>query len=149
MSDCVGPIRHDTEEDIKAILANSKTIAVVGVSHKEERASTRVARYLREQGYKVIPVNPKYTEVLETTCYPDLKSVPEHIDVVDIFRNLEAIPGIVDEAIEVGAGAVWMQLDLAHADAAEKARCAGMRVVMDKCMKIEHARIAKQPRSML
>ncbi|MEM5786559.1 MAG: CoA-binding protein [Syntrophobacteraceae bacterium] len=143
MTECTEANRPDQEENIKAILDSSKTIAVVGVSHKEERASTRVARYMRAQGYKVIPVNPKYKEVLETTCYPDLKSVPEHIDVVDIFRNVEAIPGIVDEAIEVGAGAVWMQLELVHAEAAEKARCAGMRVVMDKCMKIEHARLAK------
>ncbi|MHC1724625.1 MAG: CoA-binding protein [Syntrophobacteraceae bacterium] len=129
--------------EVTALLNDSKTVAVVGISHKEERDSNRVARYLQQHGYKMIPVNPKYKEVLGETCYPDLKSIPEHVDVVDIFRNIEAIPPIVDEAIEIKAGAVWMQLGLAHEEAAEKARAAGIRVVMDKCMKIEHSRVSK------
>lgn len=142
MDQCILCASGASDEDIKDIVTKSKTVALVGISHKEERDSNRVARYLREHGYKVIPVNPKYKEVMGETCYPDLKSVPEHIDVVDIFRNVEAIPGIVDEAIQVGAGAVWMQLGLAHEEAAEKARGAGLRVVMNKCMKIEHARLS-------
>jgi predicted CoA-binding protein len=137
------PGKPVSDEEVKTMLEQSRTVAVVGISHKEERDSHKVAKYLQEHGYKVIPVNPKYQEVLGETCYPDLKAVPGHIDVVDIFRNVEAIPGIVDEAIEVGAGHVWMQLGLAHEDAAEKARRAGISVVMNKCMKIEHARLIK------
>jgi uncharacterized protein len=132
-----------TDEDVKTILNNIQTVAVVGVSHKEARDSNRVFRYLRDQGYRVIPVNPKYTEVLGEACYPDLKSIPEHVDVVDIFRNVEAIPGIVDEAIEIGADVVWMQLNLVHEPAAAKARCAGLRVVMNRCMRMEHLALAE------
>ena len=127
----------DNYEEVESIIKNSKTVAVVGVSHKEERDSNMVFRFLRDHGYRVIPVNPKYREVLGEKCYPDLKSVPEHVDVVDIFRSVDAIPAIVDEAIEIGAGAVWMQLGLVHEEAAQKARRAGLRVVMNRCMKIE------------
>jgi uncharacterized protein len=135
--------KNASEEEVAEILKRARTIAVVGISHKEERDSHKVARYLEDHGYEVIPVNPKYKEVLGKKCYPDLKSVPEHIDLVDIFRNVEAIPGIVEEAIEVKAGCVWMQLGLAHAGAAEKARQAGLSVVMNKCTKIEHHRLTK------
>lgn len=138
MSESRIPEREAPAGEVAEILKRARTIAVVGISHKEERDSHKVARYLKEHGYRMIPVNPKYKEVLGEKCYPDLKSVPEHIDVVDIFRNLEAIPGIVEEAIEVKAGCVWMQLGLAHGEAAEKARKAGLSVVMDKCTKIEH-----------
>jgi len=123
------------------ILKKAKTVAVVGISAKEERDSHRVAKYLKEHGYKVIPVNPGLKQVLGEPCYPDLKSVPEHIDVVDIFRSIDAIPGIVDEAVAVGADSVWMQLGLFHEEAAEKARKAGLSVVMNRCMKIDHARL--------
>lgn len=129
------------DEEVIEILKSSKTVAVVGISHNEERDSHKVAKYLKEHGYRVIPVNPKYKEVLGEPCYPDLKSIPEKIDVVDIFRNVEAIPGIVDEAIQVGAKVVWMQLGLVHNESAEKAKQAGLRVVMNKCMKIEHHRL--------
>jgi len=141
MTECRIPDQPVTDQAVADILKRARTIAVVGISHKEERDSHRVARYLKEQGYRVIPVNPKYKEVLGETCYPDLPSVPEHIDVVDIFRNAEAIPGIVDEAIRVKADTVWMQLGLAHDEAAQKARSAGVGVVMNKCMKIEHSRL--------
>ena len=134
-----GPAAED--RDMRNILCNSKTIAVVGISAKEERPSHMVAKYLVEQGFKVIGVNPKCDEVLGGKCYPDLKSIPEHVDVVDIFRKLDAIPGVVDEAIEIGAGAVWMQLGLEHEEAAQKARSAGLSVVMNKCTKIEHSRL--------
>ncbi len=123
------------------LLKKAKTVAVVGISYKEDRDSHKVAKYLKEHGYKIIPVNPGLKEVLGEPCYPNLKSIPEHIDVVDVFRNIEAIPGIVDEAISVGAGSVWMQLGLKHDEAAKKARNAGIPVVMDLCMKIEHARL--------
>ncbi len=143
MTECQIPETNATDEEVAAILRQAKTIAVVGISHKEERDSHKVAKYLKEHGYRMIPVNPKYKQVLGETCYPDLKCVPEHIDVVDIFRNIEAIPEIVDEAIGVGAGTVWMQLGLAHNQAAEKARCSGLKVVMNKCTKIEHQKMAK------
>jgi uncharacterized protein len=129
------------EESAAELLKKARTVAVVGISFKEERDSHKVAKYLKEHGYKVIPVNPGLKQVLGEPCYPDLKSVPEHIDVVDIFRSIDAIPAIVDEAIAVGADAVWMQLGLSHEEAAEKARKAGLTVVMNRCMKIDHARL--------
>ncbi len=141
MTECQMPEKNVTEQEVSEILKQSKTVAVVGISHKEARDSHKVAKYLQEQGYQVIPVNPKYREVLGETCYPNLAAVPQHIDVVDVFRNVEAIPGIVEEAIAAQAGTVWMQLGLAHNEAAEKARCAGLTVVMNKCMKIEHQRL--------
>ncbi len=141
MQGCELPEYNAPEQEIVEILKNAKTIAVVGISHDENRDSHKVAKYLKEHGYKIIPVNPKYKEVLGEKCYPDLRSVPEKIDVVDIFRNIEAIPGIVDEAIEVKAGAVWMQLGLVHNEAAKKALDSGLKVVMNKCMKIEHQKL--------
>jgi len=141
MTMCQIPEQRATDEEVVEILGKTKTVAVVGISHKEERDSHKVAKYLKEHGFKMIPVNPKYEEVLGEPCYPDLKSVPEHIDVVDIFRNIEAIPGVVDEAIEARADTVWMQLGLVHNEAAEKACNKGLKVVMDKCIKIEHHRL--------
>ncbi len=129
------------DRDVRNILCSSKTIAVVGISAKEESPSHRVAKYLIGQGFKVIGVNPKCDEVLGAKCYPDLRSIPEHVDVVDIFRRPDAIAAVVEEAIEIGAGAVWMQLGLEHEEAAQKARRAGLSVVMNKCTKIEHARL--------
>lgn len=128
------------EPDFKAILGGAKTIAVVGISPKEESASNRVTKYLIAHGFRVIGVNPAHSEILGVKCYPDLKSIPEHVDVVDIFRRLDAIPAIVDEAVQIGAGTVWMQLGLEHEESAQKARRAGLCVVMDKCTKIEHLR---------
>ena len=113
-------------------LRNSKTIAVVGLSDNPERASFGVARYLQAQGYRIIPVNPMVSEVLGEKSYPDLKSVPETIDMVDIFRRSELVPPVVDEAIEVGAKYVWMQDGGIHPEAAAKAEAAGSPVVMDE-----------------
>lgn len=138
---CEVPDFITPDEEVVEILKSAKTVAVVGISHKEDRDSHKVAKYLKEHGYKIIPVNPKYKEVLGEPCYPDLKSVPDKIDVVDIFRRVEEIPGVVDEAIQVGAGTVWMQLGLVHNESAEKAKQAGLKVVMNKCMKIEHQRL--------
>ncbi len=132
-----GPATAD--RDVKDILCSSKTIAVVGISVKEESPSHMVAKYLIGQGFKVIGVNPKYDEVLGAKCYPNLKSIPEHVDIVDIFRKAEALAGVVEEAIGIGAGAVWMQLGLENEEAAQEARRAGLSVVMNKCIKIEHA----------
>jgi uncharacterized protein len=143
MTECALPEKNPADLEIADILQQAKTIAVVGISHKEHRDSHKVAKYLKEHGYKMIPVNPKYTEVLGEKCYPSLKDVPEPIDIADIFRNLEAIPGIVAEAIAAGVGTVWLQLGLAHNEAARQAEAAGLRVVMDKCTKIEHSRLCK------
>ncbi len=129
-----------SEPDIKSILRESKTIAVVGLSPNAERDSHRVARYLQGQGYRIIPVNPNADEILGERSYPNLTSVPEPIDVVDIFRRSEAVPEIVEEAIKVGAKAVWMQEGVLHEEAAARARQAGLRVVMDRCMMKEHRR---------
>lgn len=138
---CELPDGNPPDAEIESILRGSRTIAIVGISDNPERDSNRVGRYLKEHGYEVIPVNPLKREILGEKCYPDLKSIPKPVDVVDIFRNIDAIPGIVDEAIRVGAKAVWMQLGLAHHESAERAREAGLAVVQSKCMKIEHARV--------
>jgi uncharacterized protein len=143
MTECQLPDNNPCDDDIAAILKNARTIAVVGISHKEDRDSHKVAKYLKEHGYQMVPVNPKYREVLGKPCYATLRDVPQHIDVVDIFRNVEAIPAIVDEAITVGAGCVWMQLGLVHNEAAMKARAAGLKVVMNHCTKIEHSKLPK------
>lgn len=140
------PVSPDEEAALE-LLKKARTVAVVGISAKEERDSHKVARYLKEHGYRIIPVNPGLKQVLGETCYPDLKAVPEHIDVVDVFRSVEAIPGIVDDAIAVGADSVWLQLGLVHEEAAEKARKAGLAVVMNRCMKIEHTRLGGQTAS--
>jgi len=124
-------------EDIAAIL-DMKRIAVVGLSEQPERPSYDVARYLQTRGYTIIPVNPNATEVLGEKAYPDLASLPEPPEVVDIFRRSEFVSDIVDQAIEVGAKAVWMQFDVIDSQAALRARKAGLLVVMDRCMKVEH-----------
>lgn len=123
---------------IEAIFRETKTIAVVGLSPNAMRDSHRVARYLKAQAYRIIPVNPNADEVLGERCYPTLAGVPEPVDLVDIFRRSEDVPPIVDEAIAKGARAVWMQLGIVNQDAAEKASRAGLDVVMDKCTQIEH-----------
>jgi len=130
-----------TDADLRCILANAKTVAIVGLSPKKDSPSHEVAEYLIEQGFRIFPVNPGCDEVLGQKCYPDLRSVPEHIDVVDIFRKPEAIPAIVEEAIQIGADNVWMQLGLEHEAAAQKAREAGLNVVMNRCMKQQHTRL--------
>jgi predicted CoA-binding protein len=126
------------------ILTSSKTIAVVGLSLKTDRPSYTVASYLKQQGYRIIPVNPTATEILGEKSYPDLSSVPEKVDVVDIFRRSEEVLPIVEEAIRIGAKAVWMQEGVINEEAANLARDAGLLVVMDKCMLKEHQKLQKQ-----
>ncbi|MCX7678957.1 MAG: CoA-binding protein [Spirochaetes bacterium] len=138
---CPMPDENPPAEEIAEILQNTKTIAIVGLSDNPEKDSNRVARYLIEHGYEVIPVNPLKKEILGKKSYPDLTSIPEKVDVVDIFRPVEAIPSIVEEAIKVGAKVVWMQLGLSHPEAAQKARNAGLKAVQSKCIKIEHSKI--------
>jgi predicted CoA-binding protein len=128
-------------EAIKKILRQYKTVAVVGLSDKADRPSFRVAAYLQRQGYRVIPVNPKIGAILGEKAYPDLQSVPGKIDVVDIFRRSEDVGPIVEEAIKVGARAVWMQEGVVNDEAARKASAAGLEVVMDRCMMKDHERL--------
>ena len=130
-----------SDEEILDILRAPATVAVVGISDKPDRDSFQVAKYLLEQGYRVIPVNPMLENVLGQRCYPSVRDVPERIDVVDIFRRSDAVPEIVDEAIEVGAKVVWMQLGVVHKEAAEKAQQAGLKAVMDRCIKRDHSRL--------
>jgi uncharacterized protein len=130
-------------EEIRDILRKYKVVAVVGLSPKPERPSFQVAQYLKDHGYRIVPVNPGQKEILGETCYRNLTDIPFPVEVVDIFRNVEAIPAIVDEAIAVGAKVVWMQQGLAEPVSARKAREAGLQVVMDRCMKVEHARLAQ------
>lgn len=127
---------------VEKILRESKTIAVVGISDKPDRPSLRVASYLQHQGYRIIPVNPRLEEVLGEKAYPDLASIPEEIDVVDIFRKSDDVPPIIDAAIEKGAKAVWMQETVVNNAAAEKALDSGLDVIMDLCMLKEHQRHA-------
>ena len=140
---CEMPESNPLEIEIKEILESSKIIAVVGLSDKPERDSYRVAKYLKDHEYTIIPVNPAKAEILGEKSYPDLSSIPFRVDVVDIFRNIEAVPALVDEAIKIKAKVVWMQLGLAHNESARKARDAGLVVVQSKCIKIEHARMFK------
>ncbi len=130
-------------EEIRDILQSARTIAVVGLSDKPDRPSHGVAAYLQAHGYRIIPINPAVREVLGEKAYARLQDVPEPIDVVDIFRRPEHVPEIVDAAIAVGAKVVWLQDGVVHEAAAAKARAAGLRVVMDKCMLREHRRLGK------
>lgn len=126
------------------ILNSYRTVAIVGLSPEPKRPSCRVASYLKKQGYKIIPVNPRVREVLGETSYPDLTSIPEPVDVVDIFRQSEDTPAIVAEAIKIGAKVVWMQEGIINEEAATRARKAGLSVVMDKCMRKEHLRLRRK-----
>lgn len=134
------------ENVIELILRESKTIAVVGLSPDPDRPSNRVASYLQSQGYRIIPVNPAVEEVLGQRSYPDLASVPGEVDVVEIFRRPEHVPAIVEAAIAKGVKAIWMQEGIVHEEAAAKARAAGLKVVMDRCMFKEHRRLQARSR---
>jgi predicted CoA-binding protein len=133
-------MHNPSDDEIIDILRPPKTIAVVGISDKPERDSYGVAKYLQDQLYRVIPVNPMLQRVLNRPCYPSLRDIAERVDIVDIFRRSEAVPEIVDEAIEIGAKVVWMQLGVVHEAAAEAAERAGLKVVMHRCIKVEHRR---------
>ena len=138
---CEFPSSNPDDDQVRALLERSKVIAVVGLSSNPERDSNKVARYLIDHGYEVVPVNPRESEILGQTSYPDLASIPGDVDIVDIFRKVEFIPAIVDAAIAKGARAVWMQLGLAVNASADQARRAGLEVVMSRCIKIEHAKL--------
>ena len=130
-------------KQISEILRMGRTIAVVGLSAKRYRPSYGVAEYMQRAGYRIIPVNPHETEVLGEKCYPDVESVPEPIDIVDIFRRSEFVPEIVEAAIRKGAKAIWMQEGVIHEEAARRAKEAGLEVVMDRCILKDHRRLAQ------
>jgi predicted CoA-binding protein len=131
-------------EEIKDILSSCKTVAVVGISPKEDRPSYIVASYLKSKGYRIIPVRPDGEEILGEKVYPTLMEIPKEIsvDVVDIFRRSEDVPPVVEEAIKRGAKVIWMQKGVTHEEAGAKAEKAGLKVVMDRCMKKEHQRLS-------
>lgn len=131
---------YQDQGEILRILHEARTVAVVGLSPNELRASNFVGFYLKRHGYRVVPVNPTAQEVLGEACYPSLADVPFPIDVVDVFRTPEAVPGIAAEAVEVGAKALWLQFGVISFEGAEIARRGGLAVVMDRCLKVEHAR---------
>ena len=128
-------------ETLRRILKTYKRIAMVGLSANWYRPSNFAAKYLLDHGFEVIPVNPKYDEILGQKCYADLEDIPTPIDSVDLFQRVDRIPPFVDQAIKIGAKVVWMQLGIINEEAAQKARDAGLEVVMDRCMKIEYARL--------
>jgi predicted CoA-binding protein len=130
----------NSSETIAAVLDQCKTIAVVGLSSSPTRPSFGVAGYMKRNGYRIIPVNPNETEVHGETAYPNLESVPEKIDLVDIFRRSSEAGAAVDDAIRLGAAAVWLQEGVIDKAAAERARAAGLMVVMDRCWLKEHMR---------
>ena len=125
---------------IQRVLNTARTIAVVGLSANELRASYFVGYYLRRHGYQLIPVNPRETEILGQQCYPSLREVPVHVDIVNVFRAPDALPGIAREAVAIGAGALWCQFGVINEEGARIAADAGMTVIMDRCIKVEHAR---------
>jgi len=125
----------------KEILNSCRVVAIVGLSPQSDRPSYIAASYLKENGYKIIPVNPQAREILREVSYPDISSIPETVDVVDIFRRSEEVPAIVTEAIKIGAKVVWMQEGIINEPAAARARAAGLLVVMDKCMRKEHLKL--------
>lgn len=130
------------DEDIRQILSHCRTVAVVGLSPRPERDSHDVAQYMQAQGWRIVPVNPNVcTDILGEKVYPSLREAARHerIELVNCFRNSADIPPIVDEAMAIGAAAVWMQLGVAHAEAAARARAADLRVVQNRCLKTEHA----------
>ena len=127
-------------DEVDRQLTQARTIAVVGMSPRPDRPSHYVAKYLMDQGYTIIPVNPQVDELLGMRSYPDLLSVPEPVDLVDVFRRSSEVPPIVDQAIEIGARFIWMQDGVIHEEAAARARASGLSVVMDNCMLREHRR---------
>jgi predicted CoA-binding protein len=132
---------YNDASQLRQILEKNRRVAIVGLSANWYRPSYFMAKYLLDHGYQVFPVNPRYEEVLGRTCYPDLESLPEPVDVVNCFRRAEEIPALADGAIQIGAKVLWMQLGLYNDEAARKAHAAGLQVVADRCMKIEYARL--------
>ncbi len=131
----------DNDKEIKRILSDARTIAVVGASDKPWRDSNDIMRFLQRKGYRVFPVNPHLRTVLDQQCYATLKDVPEPIDIVDVFRRPDAVPAIVEDAIAVHAKTLWLQLGVIHDPAAQEAEKNGLKVIMDRCIAVDHRRL--------
>lgn len=129
------------DQMMKDILLSAKTIASVGLSSNQHKESYWIVSYLKDQGYRIIPVNPTADEILGEKAYPDLESIPDKIDVVQVFRKPEDVPPVVESAIKAGAKVVWMQEGIVNEEAAQMARQAGLQVVMDACMRVTHRRL--------
>jgi predicted CoA-binding protein len=132
--------RYQDPMVIQRVLHSARTIAIVGLSSNELRASYFVGFYLKRHGYRVIPVNPRETEILGQKCYPSLLDVPEPVDIVNVFRAPDALPGIAQDAVAIGAGTLWCQFGVINAEGARIATDGGVTVIMDRCLKVEHAR---------
>ncbi|MCC6657884.1 MAG: CoA-binding protein [Rhodocyclaceae bacterium] len=131
----------DDVAGLRRILMRHRSLAVVGLSAHWHRPSHFAAKYMLDHGYTVVPVNPAYPQVLGQKCYPSLRELPFKVDIVDCFRRAEDIPAIVEDAIAIGAKVLWLQIGVIHDEAARRAEAAGLEVVMDRCVKIEHARL--------
>lgn len=132
--------KYQNSKVIQDLLKSAKTIAIVGLSTESTKASNMVGSYLRDEGFTIVPIHPKAEEILGFKAYKSLGEVPFPIDIVDVFRPPNEIPGIVEDAIKIGAKAVWTQLRIINFEAAEKAREAGLEAIVDKCIKMEHGR---------
>ena len=139
---CEMPEYNPPSDEIREILQQVKKIAIVGLSPKPQRDSNKVAKYLMEQGFEVIPVNPGQKEILSQKCYKSLKDIPFPVDMADLFLNPKRVSPVVDQAIEKEIPVIWMQLGVIHNEAAKRARQAGIKVVMNKCVKVEHQALA-------
>ena len=133
-----------TDDEVRQALATARVIAVIGLSDNVERPSYGVAQYLQQQGYRIIPVNPEVSSVLGEQAYPDLQSVPEPVDIVDIFRRSAVVGAHVDEVIAKGAKLIWMQLGVRDDAAAQRARAAGIPVITNRCIAVEHNRLVRR-----
>jgi predicted CoA-binding protein len=136
------PSHYASPEEIQSILKETRTIAVVGLSNKPDRDSYRVAAYMQQQGYRILPVNPAVEEVLGEKAYASLEEIPEPIDLVNVFRRPEHVPPLIDSAIAIAARGIWLQLGIVSNASLAKARQAGLRTVQNRCLMVEHRRFA-------
>jgi predicted CoA-binding protein len=136
------PARYQDRLTIQRLLLTAKTVAIVGLSRNDLRASHFVGYYLKRHGYRVVPVNPRETEILGEKCFASLLEVPEPIDIVNVFRAPDALPAIAADAVKVGAGSLWCQFGVINEEGARIAEAGGLTVIMDRCIKVEHARYA-------
>ena len=139
--------RNPTTEEVRALLTSANTIAMVGASSNPDKASHGIMRKLQRAGYRVIPVNPRETEVLGEKTYASLSDIPDRIDIVDVFRRSEDTPSIADEAVRIGAKALWLQTGISNDDAAARAAAGGLAVVMDACIGATHALLRIPPKT--
>lgn len=138
------PAEYQDEETIREIIETAKTIAVVGLSSNPERPSHGVSAYMQRQGYRIVPVNPNEAEVLGEQSYPSLEAIPFPVDLVNVFRRPDAVPDIARQAVAIGAKALWLQLGVISLEGAKIASDAGLKVVMDRCVYVEHARLRRE-----